>query len=162
MRYLSQRKNGIWYFRYQVPPKYRSLFEGRKEIKKSLATVNRREARLLALQHELKIQERILRKDDSVVPSNWGEITTSERYRVNTVDRINPPKLAKTKAVNIDMVLELYAVEKSNLGTNRKTIEATVYSCKTLHMLIRNKNASDISRAEANKALELIQKAICH
>ncbi|WGK80558.1 site-specific integrase [Vibrio aestuarianus] len=45
MLYLSQRDSGIWYFRYQVPPQYRSHFNGR-EIKKSLRTRCRITAKL--------------------------------------------------------------------------------------------------------------------
>ncbi|MFB5143580.1 DUF6538 domain-containing protein [Vibrio diabolicus] len=38
MRYLSISKSGIWQFRYQIPSEHRHLFDGLREVKRSLKT----------------------------------------------------------------------------------------------------------------------------
>ncbi|MBY8072643.1 site-specific integrase [Vibrio fluvialis] len=58
MLYLSQRDSGIWYFRYQIPPQYRSHFNGR-EIKKSLRTRCRLTAKLRSAQLQQALWEKI-------------------------------------------------------------------------------------------------------
>lgn len=60
MKYLTQRKTGIWYFRYQVPFLYRRFFENRTEIKKSLQTSDKIAAHIKALKLEATIKERIM------------------------------------------------------------------------------------------------------
>ena len=58
MLYLSQHDSGIWYFRYQIPPKYRPYFHGR-EIKKSLRTRCRLTAKLRSAQLQQALWEKI-------------------------------------------------------------------------------------------------------
>lgn len=60
MKYLTQRKTGIWYFRYQVPFLYRRFFGSRTEIKKSLQTSDKIAAHVKALKLEATIKERIM------------------------------------------------------------------------------------------------------
>jgi len=59
MKYLTI-KNGIWYFRYQVPLLYRSYFDNRREIKKSLATSDKMFASIKALKLEATIKEHLM------------------------------------------------------------------------------------------------------
>ncbi|MGO2324358.1 site-specific integrase [Vibrio casei] len=69
MNYLFRDKSsGVFYFRFQIPPQYRSLFENKCVIKKSLKTYNRKDARLKALKLELEVRERMT-KDDEIVLS---------------------------------------------------------------------------------------------
>lgn len=60
MRYLTQRSSGIWYFRYQIPPKFRSQFSDRCEFKKSLHTRCRKVARLKASIIEQELWQEML------------------------------------------------------------------------------------------------------
>lgn len=60
MRYLTQRSSGIWYFRYQIPPKYRPEFSGRSELKKSLHTKCRITAKLRASEIQQKLWQELL------------------------------------------------------------------------------------------------------
>lgn len=60
MKYLTQKKTGIWYFRYQVPFLFRRFFGNRTEIKKSLQTSDKIAAHIKALKLEATIKERIM------------------------------------------------------------------------------------------------------
>ncbi|ENB2051831.1 site-specific integrase [Vibrio fluvialis] len=60
MKYLTQKKTGTWYFRYQVPFLYRRFFGNRTEIKKSLQTSDKIAAHIKALKLEATIKERIM------------------------------------------------------------------------------------------------------
>lgn len=60
MRYLTQRSSGIWYFRYQIPPKYRPQFLGRIELKRSLHTKCRVTAKLRASKIQQKLWQELL------------------------------------------------------------------------------------------------------
>lgn len=60
MKYLTQKKTGTWYFRYQVPFLYRRFFGNRTEIKKSLHTSDKMTAHVKALKLEATIKERIM------------------------------------------------------------------------------------------------------
>ncbi|PMH00949.1 DUF6538 domain-containing protein [Vibrio splendidus] len=62
MKYLTLSKSGTWYFRYQVPFLYRSLFDNRTEIKRSLRTSDKKEATLLSLKLEMDIRQRIMNR----------------------------------------------------------------------------------------------------
>ncbi|WP_338328176.1 DUF6538 domain-containing protein, partial [Vibrio aestuarianus] len=47
MRYLTQHSSSsIWYFRYQIPARFRSFSPNGREIKKSLSTRSLSTARL--------------------------------------------------------------------------------------------------------------------
>jgi integrase len=59
MKYLTI-KNGIWYFRYQLPFLYRSYFNNRREIKKSLRTSDKMLASVRALKLEVTIKEHLM------------------------------------------------------------------------------------------------------
>ncbi|ROQ71905.1 phage integrase family protein [Vibrio crassostreae] len=60
MKYLTQKKTGTWYFRYQVPFLYRRFFDNRTEIKKSLHTSDKMTAHVKALKLESAVKERIM------------------------------------------------------------------------------------------------------
>ncbi len=57
MRYINLNKSGTWQFRYQLRPEHRSLFGGRREIKRSLKTSDKQLAILKALELEVEIQK---------------------------------------------------------------------------------------------------------
>lgn len=60
MRYLTQRSSsGIWYFRYQIPARFRSFFPNGREIKKSLSTRSLNTARLKASKMQQVLWERL-------------------------------------------------------------------------------------------------------
>lgn len=60
MRYLTQRSSsGIWYFRYQIPARFRSFFPYGREIKKSLSTRSLTTAKLRASRLQQVVWERM-------------------------------------------------------------------------------------------------------
>jgi hypothetical protein len=60
MRYLTQRSSsGIWYFRYQIPARFRSFFPYGREIKKSLSTRSLTTAKLRASRLQQGLWEKI-------------------------------------------------------------------------------------------------------
>ncbi|MGF1778028.1 DUF6538 domain-containing protein [Vibrio nomapromontoriensis] len=60
MRYLTQRSSsGIWYFRYQIPTKFRSFFPYGREIKRSLSTRSLTTAKLRASQLQQVVWEKM-------------------------------------------------------------------------------------------------------
>ncbi|WP_373364921.1 DUF6538 domain-containing protein, partial [Vibrio vulnificus] len=59
MRYLTLNKSGIWQFRYQIPEAKRALFDGRRELKRSLRTNDLSQARISALELELSILRKL-------------------------------------------------------------------------------------------------------
>lgn len=79
MRYLTLSKSGNWYFRYQLPRQQRPLFENRSEIKRSLKTSCKHEAKLLALELELSIRKKVM-----------GQFSRNELWSVS-----KPPAIEK-------------------------------------------------------------------
>ncbi|XNH89035.1 tyrosine-type recombinase/integrase [Vibrio cyclitrophicus] len=59
MRYLSRHKNGNWYFRYQIPLRFRHLFGDKSEVKRSLGQVDKKTAYLYCLKYQLAVKERM-------------------------------------------------------------------------------------------------------
>ena len=59
MRYLYLTNTGNWYFRSQLSPSLRHLFNNYVEIKRSLKTSCKLEAKLIALKLELDIRSTI-------------------------------------------------------------------------------------------------------
>lgn len=67
MHYLFRdKKSGVFYFRYQIPTSYRSLFENRSVIKRSLKTYDKVVARMKALRIELEIREKMNKQEETI------------------------------------------------------------------------------------------------
>lgn len=67
MNYIYRDKSsGIYYFRYQIPSCYRSIFSDRVVIKRSLKTYDKSIARTKALKLELEIREKMNRQQESI------------------------------------------------------------------------------------------------
>ncbi|MFM2476406.1 tyrosine-type recombinase/integrase [Celerinatantimonas sp. MCCC 1A17872] len=64
--YISS-KSGIWQFRYQIPPRYRHLFSNRYEIKKSLRTSDKQEAKVLSLELESRIRRKVFEMESDSI-----------------------------------------------------------------------------------------------
>ena len=65
--YVSS-KSGIWQCRFQIPTRYRVLFNGRHEVKKSLKTTNKKKAKVLSLEIELDIRKKMDTMEETAVP----------------------------------------------------------------------------------------------
>lgn len=59
MRYLSRHRNGNWYFRYQIPERFRHIFGNKSEFKRSLGHVDKKTAYLYCLKYQLAVKERM-------------------------------------------------------------------------------------------------------
>jgi len=83
MRYLTISKGGIWYFRFQLPTEHQHLFDNRNEIKRSLRTSSKNEAKIQALSLELairtKIQECTTHTQDSPICLPQPSISSPKR-----------------------------------------------------------------------------------
>lgn len=70
MRYLSQRSSGIWYFRYQIPPKFRSHFSGQTEYKRSLHTRCRYTAKLRSAELQQRLWKNLVLIEQNINENN--------------------------------------------------------------------------------------------
>ncbi len=70
MRYLSQRSSGIWYFRYQIPPKFRSHFSGQTEYKRSLHTRCRYTAKLRSAELQQRLWKNLVLIEQHINENN--------------------------------------------------------------------------------------------
>lgn len=103
MRYLTQRSSsGIWYFRYQIPARFRSFFPYGREIKKSLSTRSLTTAKLRASKLQQVVWEKMEllekhgndgRKASSTMPNHLPLDDAYISKYLNTIKRQTLSKL---------------------------------------------------------------------
>lgn len=92
MRYLTLKKNGTWYFRFQIPIRFRSYFGNKIELKRSIGQVDRKTAYLQSLKLQLQVKEQIAQIESAmgfVEPEN-GQVRPTKPLTV---------KLPKTPSI---------------------------------------------------------------
>ncbi|WP_146531811.1 tyrosine-type recombinase/integrase [Vibrio cyclitrophicus] len=139
MRYLTQSKTGIWYFRFQIPAMQRTLFGGRREIKRSLRTTVLEQAKVVALELELETRKRLLSQsqDPIIKETSYDKPTTSSRR-------------ASKKELTPFELLELYCSYKSEY-VSTKTLEGQKAKCRIVLELLNKVKLKDIRRADAER-----------
>ncbi|MGF1825576.1 hypothetical protein L4D17_12590 [Vibrio splendidus] len=109
MRYLYISKSGIWQFRYQISPTNRALFDGCREIKRSLKTSDKSKATLMALELEIQIRTTILNP-----PKSSPEIKVSKGKHQQIPSRISRKRPNKPQGLSPQEALELFCNYKSS------------------------------------------------
>ncbi|WP_394496281.1 tyrosine-type recombinase/integrase [Shewanella sp. ENK2] len=137
MRYLTLSKSGTWYFRYQLPSQYRQLFNGRVEIKRSLKTSSKSQAKILALELELDIR-RTLATGFKTMPKQAALLTPSPKIHVLRKPKQSCPYLALDK---------FYRYKSDHISL--KTADSLNAKCRTVLELIGKKSIEKIRRNEA-------------
>jgi hypothetical protein len=76
MRYLTLKKNGTWYFRFQIPIRFRSYFGNKIELKRSIGQVDRKTPYFKSLKLQLQVKEQIAEIESgmSVVESKHEQV----------------------------------------------------------------------------------------
>ncbi|GIU38688.1 site-specific integrase [Shewanella schlegeliana] len=140
MRYLTLSKSGTWYFRYQLPSHSRALFDGRREIKRSLKTSSRDQAKILALQLELDIRKTMA----------TGIVTTAKLPILQP--EYTPINIARdTKLTCPYSALDKFYHYKID-HISPKTADSLKSKCKTVLDLIGKTSIRQIRRTEAETA----------
>ncbi|MCX2758980.1 site-specific integrase [Vibrio sp. Sgm 22] len=142
MRYLTLSKNGIWSFRFQIPAIHRPLFEHRFEIKRCLKTSCLQEAKILALQLELEIRQKITK----------SKLTLEER-RIKLVNSTRKQK--STCKDSPFQCLSSYQLYKSSY-VSEKTITGAVAKCHLVLRLLNRQKLSSIRRSDAEDIRQLL------
>jgi integrase len=146
MRYLKISSSGIWQFRYQISKQHRPLFDGRREIKKSLNTSSKELAIIEALKLELEIRQVVSKQSDTEC------LTTS----INIASAIHTPKrqLAKLTPTN---ALDKYLTYKRSHVTE-KTAMAAYLKCKVVLELSGKLSINQIRRPDAERIRQLLSQ----
>ncbi|WP_226972347.1 DUF6538 domain-containing protein [Vibrio navarrensis] len=100
MRYLSISKSGIWQFRYQIPSEHRHLFDGLREVKRSLKTSCKDKATLLALELEIQVRRTIISPTTTTAPKQVRPIHNEKKHP--------PAKQKKLKVLCPEKMLERF------------------------------------------------------
>ncbi|OEE34430.1 hypothetical protein A1QO_07890 [Vibrio genomosp. F10 str. ZF-129] len=148
MRYLTLSKTGIWQFRYQIPESKRSLFEGRRELKRSLRTNDLALARILALEIELKILRQI--NCSGIVEVENGSALGRIRSTTSPNSRQTPTSPALSR------LLEMYCEYKANY-VSEKTLEGQRAKCQVVLDLLEIESIKNIRRRDAEVVQQQLQ-----
>ncbi|CAK3251597.1 Site-specific integrase [Vibrio crassostreae] len=146
MRYLKISLSGIWQFRYQISKPHRHLFDGRREIKKSLNTSSKDSAIIEALKLELEIRQVINRQSDS------ESLPTS----ISIASAIHTPKRQPAK-LSPENALDKYLTYKRSHVTE-KTAMAAYLKCKVVLELSGKPSINQIRRPDAERVRQLLSQ----
>ncbi|MFA0088321.1 tyrosine-type recombinase/integrase [Vibrio sp. 10N.261.51.F12] len=144
MRYLKISSSGIWQFRYQISKQHRPLFDGRREIKKSLNTSSKDLAIIEALKLELEIRQVINKQ------SNPELLATSS----NITPTIHTPKRQPTKLAPINALGKYLTYKRSHI--TEKTAMAAYLKCKVVLELSGKLSINQIRRPDAERVRQLL------
>lgn len=151
MRYLKISTSGIWQFRYQVSKQHRHLFEGRREIKKSLRTSSKDLAKIEALRLELEVRQLI-----------HGQVSTHEN--LGSPSKLGQPLSVSPKVCNkvspFKALDEYLSYKKSHV--TEKTAIAAYLKCKVVIELTNKKYINDIRRTDAENVRKLLIQYPCN
>ncbi|GBL00081.1 hypothetical protein VH1709_contig00043-0139 [Vibrio harveyi] len=145
MHYLHISKNGIWQFRYQVPPHHRHLFGDRREIKRSLKTSDKAEATIMALELEIQVRKTILTP---------AAATSLDKYpSTPTISQVKTPS---TNEVSCYDALERFCKYKAEHISSKATamLEA---KCRIVLDLIGKPQLRSIRRSDAEAVASLLR-----
>lgn len=145
MHYLHISKNGIWQFRYQVPPHHRHLFGDRREIKRSLKTSDKAEATIMALELEIQVRKTILTP---------AAATSLDKYpSTPTISQVKTPS---TNEVSCYDALESFCKYKAEHISSKATamLEA---KCRIVLDLIGKPQLRSIRRSNAEAVASLLR-----
>lgn len=143
MRYLTLSKTGIWSFRFQIPSKFRPLFDSQYEVKRCLKTSCRQQAQLQALQLELEIRSKIASSSSTQIEALAIQPDLQRKNRIQ-----------KHKNDPIEC-LEKYKKYKSSYVSN-KTIDGAAAKCLLVLKLVNKSQLSSIRRNDAEKVRLLL------
>lgn len=149
MRYLSISKSGIWQFRYQIPSEYRHLFDGHREIKRSLKTSNKDNAILLALELEIEVRRTIISPTTTTISKPVKPIHQEKQHLSAQ------PK--QTKALCPEKMLERFCLYKAQ-HISPKAIEMLRAKCQTVLDLLGKSDLPEIRRRDAEDAVQLLRQ----
>ncbi|ENX4857518.1 TPA: tyrosine-type recombinase/integrase [Vibrio parahaemolyticus] len=144
MRYLTLSKTGIWSFRFQIPAIHRPLFEHRFEIKRCLKTSCLQEAKILALQLELEIRQKITKSKLSLEERRIKLVNSSRKQKSTCKD-------------SPFQCLSSYQLYKSSY-VSEKTITGAVAKCHLVLRLLNKQKLSSIRRSDAEDVRQLLIK----
>ncbi|HHY0610851.1 TPA: tyrosine-type recombinase/integrase [Vibrio parahaemolyticus] len=148
MRYLSISKSGIWQFRFQIPSEHRHLFDGRREIKRSLKTSDKQLATIHALQLEIEIRKSLT----SPPPRN-----KNKKLEVQT-----PPNSIAVQRPNQHSsgtpqhALELFIKYKSAHLSDKSAVMLKA-KCNVVLDLLNKKRLTFIRRTDAEQVIDLLR-----
>ncbi|HHB1544727.1 TPA: tyrosine-type recombinase/integrase [Vibrio parahaemolyticus] len=148
MRYLSISKSGIWQFRFQIPSEHRHLFDGRREIKRSLKTSDKQLATIHALQLEIEIRKSLT----SPPPRN-----KNKKLEVQT-----PPNSIAVQRPNQrssgtpQHALELFIKYKSAHLSDKSAVMLKA-KCNVVLDLLNKKRLTFIRRTDAEQVIDLLR-----
>lgn len=149
MRYLSLSKSGIWQFRYQIPSEHRHLFDGLREVKRSLKTSCKDKATLLALELEIQVRRTII---------SPTETTASKQVKPIHNEKKRPSvKQKKLKALCPEKMLERFCLYKAQ-HISPKAVEMLKAKCQTVLDLLGKSNLPEIRRRDAEDAVQLLRQ----
>ncbi|EOX4973652.1 tyrosine-type recombinase/integrase [Vibrio alginolyticus] len=149
MRYLSLSKSGIWQFRYQIPSEHRHLFDGLREVKRSLKTSCKDKATLLALELEIQVRR-------TIIPPT--ETTASKQVKPIHNEKKRPSvKQKKLKALCPEKMLERFCLYKAQ-HISPKAVEMLKAKCQTVLDLLGKSNLPEIRRRDAEDAVQLLRQ----
>ena len=147
MRYLTLNKSGTWQFRYQIPEAKRALFDGRRELKRSLRTNDLSQARISALEIELSIL-RQLNGNNEVGKNGFSPQRTQSNVSTSTKPTSSP---------DTSKLLDMYCEYKSGY-VSEKTLEGQRAKCQIVLDLLGNRPIRRIRRRDA----EVVQQQLQH
>jgi hypothetical protein len=146
MRYLTMSKGGIWYFRFQLPTEHQHLFDNQNEIKRSLRTSCKNEAKIQALSLELTIRKKI---HESSYLTQGSPINLPQPV-------ISSPKRRVLGACPYKCLDDYYHYKSDFVTT--KTNDDSKNKCRIILDLLGIKEITKIRRKEAESARKLLNE----
>ncbi|MGR5267135.1 tyrosine-type recombinase/integrase [Vibrio astriarenae] len=149
MRYLSISKSGIWQFRYQIPSEHRHLFNGLRELKRSLKTADRNRAVVLALELELEVRRTIASPTATKASSQIKPIFQDTEKPSTTPKQAEP--------LSPEKILERFCLYKAQ-HISPKAVGMLKAKCQTVLDLVGKTNLQTIRRRDAEDAVQLLRQ----
>lgn len=146
MRYLSLSKSGIWQFRYQIPSEHRHLFDGRREIKRSLKTSDKQLATIHALQLEIEIRKSLTSPPP---PSKIKKLETLP----NSIAVQRPKQRLNNTPQH---ALELF-IKYKRTHLSDKSVVMLQAKCNVVLDLLNKKQLALIRRTDAEQVIDLLR-----
>jgi integrase len=149
MRYLSLSKSGIWQFRYQIPSEHRHLFDGLREVKRSLKTSSKDKAMLLALELEIQVRRTIVSPTATTALKQVRPIHSEKKHP--------PAKKKKLKTLCPEKTLERFCLYKAQ-HISPKAVEMLKAKCQTVLDLLGKPHLPLIRRCDAEDTVQLLRQ----
>ncbi|MGD8109664.1 tyrosine-type recombinase/integrase [Vibrio sp. TRT 17S01] len=148
MRYLSISKSGIWQFRFQIPPEHRHLFNGRREIKRSLKTSDKQLATIHALQLEIEIRKSL---------TSPSPCCKDKKLEVQTPPTSIAEQRPKQRSSGTPQhALELF-IKYKRAHLSDKSVVMLQAKCNVVLDLLNKKRLAFIRRTDAEQVIDLLR-----